>query len=623
MPDNPQPERIRLSLGPLTMGREVVLIRAGKANGLNFSEACLSAAVPLFADRPSFVNHEGFFEWGRSVNDLAGHLSNPRWDPDQRAVMAEYLWYSQAEKLKTLAQEAADKKYFGLSAVLYITRNGADVQAITAVDSVDIVINPAAGGSFQPAAEAELSTGARPCAPTAKETTMPPEQAAESTQQTAPPAPETPAPAPVIQTAAPIEDLAAIRLELARMKITQSGLPQNLQDRLLARLATTPAYLPHVDDDIQMFRELAGELTARDAIRGLGASPRVGADGLDRITLAFEKLMGLEVPGQVERLSGIREMYDLLTGDWERRGIFQPERVRFSAAVTTSTMTHVVANVLNKVMLRSFSLRPQWWKPVVTEQDFPTMQDPKWITLAGFGDLSTVAEGGSYTELTWTDNNETASFTKKGGYVGITLEMIDKDDVAAVRTIPRRLGLAAARTLSAAIASLLTTNAALHDGHELFDADHSNVGSAALSADNWDAVIQAMFAQHELGSSKHLGIRPRYVLVPIELEKTALTIFSSDREPGTSDNDANVRRMSDAVITVPEFTTANHWYAAADPLDLEGIMVGYRFGRQPELFVADNELMGSMFTNDEMRIKVRFVFVVGIGDYRALYAQLP
>jgi len=49
------------------------------------------------------------------------------------------------------------------------------------------------------------------------------------------------------------------------------------------------------------------------------------------------------------------------------------------------------------------------------------------------------------------------------------------------------------------------------------------------------------------------------------------------------------------------------------------VVIGYRFGRAPELFIADHPLMGSMFTNDEMRIKVRFVFSVGIGDWRALY----
>ena len=48
-------------------------------------------------------------------------------------------------------------------------------------------------------------------------------------------------------------------------------------------------------------------------------------------------------------------------------------------------------------------------------------------------------------------------------------------------------------------------------------------------------------------------------------------------------------------------------------------MIGYRFGRVPELFIADDDLMGSMFTNDEMRIKVRFVYAVGVGNYRALH----
>ncbi len=57
----------------------------------------------------------------------------------------------------------------------------------------------------------------------------------------------------------------------------------------------------------------------------------------------------------------------------------------------------------------------------------------------------------------------------------------------------------------------------------------------------------------------------------------------------------------------------------ADPNELEGVCIGYRFGRTPELFVASDPLMGSMFTNDEMRIKVRFVYALGIGDYRAMH----
>jgi hypothetical protein len=35
--------------------------------------------------------------------------------------------------------------------------------------------------------------------------------------------------------------------------------------------------------------------------------------------------------------------------------------------------------------------------------------------------------------------------------------------------------------------------------------------------------------------------------------------------------------------------------------------------------VADDQTIGSMFTNDEMRIKCRFIVAVGVADYRPLH----
>ena len=129
-----------------------------------------------------------------------------------------------------------------------------------------------------------------------------------------------------------------------------------------------------------------------------------------------------------------------------------------------------------------------------------------------------------------------------------------------------------------------------------------------------------MFNHTEATSGKKAGIRPAYCLVPIELESTALALFTSELLPGSANNDKNVRMMpSDRVITVPEWTDTNNWAAAADPAQMPGVCIGYRFGRTPEIFVADDTLTGSMFTNDEMRIKARFVVAVGIGDWKALH----
>ena len=77
------------------------------------------------------------------------------------------------------------------------------------------------------------------------------------------------------------------------------------------------------------------------------------------------------------------------------------------------------------------------------EEDFATLQTVQWITLGGIGALPTVAEGAAYTELTWDDSKETATWAKKGGYLGITLEAMDKDDVGRMRAAPRALAQSA------------------------------------------------------------------------------------------------------------------------------------------------------------------------------------
>jgi hypothetical protein len=343
----------------------------------------------------------------------------------------------------------------------------------------------------------------------------------------------------------------------------------------------------------------------------------------------IERLCGLtprsELLQGVRPVSGIRELYLMLTGDYEFSGRFQPERVHL-ANVTTSTMTSLVKNAFNKVILDYFNTVDRWWEPVCSHEDFQSMQDLTLITLGGFTELPTVSEGAAYTELAWSDAEEVASFVKKGGYVGVTLEMMDKDETRKFRAIPRKLAIAGYRTLAGLVSALFTDNSGVgpywpssQSTYRLFDAGYANLGSSALSASTWDACVQAMYKQVEATSSARMGIRPAYLMAPIELEKTALTIMDSQGEPGTADNDANVRRGSSRVVVVPEWTDANDWAAVADPRIWPGIIIGYRYGRTPEVFIAGEETVGSMFTNDEMRIKARFVVAVGVGDYRPLY----
>lgn len=441
---------------------------------------------------------------------------------------------------------------------------------------------------------------------------------------------------------AALEDLRRVQCGavLDSVLAANSDLPPAMAGLLLQRFQGSVFTGSELEKELAAIRRAWADLQEGSVIQGMGTGsdgspagdrlsvPRIRGmwDSLDRVQMAFDRLMGIEIPSEhsdLPRLSGIRELYLLLTGDHEMYGRFNGDRVAL-ANVTTSTMTSVVKNALNKVLLKSYNLRPQWWAPIAYEEDFNTLNSVTWITLGGIADLDTVTEGNAYTEKSWSDNEETSDFVKKGNYVGITLEMIDRDNVGSVKQLPQKLGLAAARTLSGTISALFTaqsgTGPDLADTHPLFDAsNHNNLLTTALSTTAWDAVIQAMFKQAEATSSKRLGVRPATLLVPIEMEKTALTIINSPNEPGTGDNDINVRQGSARVIAVPEWTDVNNWAACASPLDLPGVCVGYRFGRAPEMFVADQDAVGSMFTNDEMRIKVRFFYAVGIGDWRALH----
>jgi hypothetical protein len=323
-------------------------------------------------------------------------------------------------------------------------------------------------------------------------------------------------------------------------------------------------------------------------------------------------------------------------------GRFHPDRVEL-ANVTSSTMAGLVANALNKRVINLYQEYPQWWLPIVVEEDFSTLQTVKWITLGGVGELPTVAEGAAYTELTWDDQTETATFYKKGGYLGITLEAMDKDDTARLRAAPRALAQAAWLTLGKAVSGIFTDNSGvgptLSDSKALFHTDHGNLGTTALSFAEYGVVRIAMQKQTELNSSERLGFltAPRYLLVPIDLETTALEILASPMDytyalsngtaapesPYASGDSYNARQAvaRSRVVVVPFWTDTNNWAAVADPKLYPSIGIGYRYGRQPEVFSVASPTAGLMFSNDTMPVKVRFFFAVGPTDYRGLYKE--
>jgi hypothetical protein len=328
-----------------------------------------------------------------------------------------------------------------------------------------------------------------------------------------------------------------------------------------------------------------------------------------------------------------KEAYVALTGDRRLKGrivshdhmaalnayAIKAGLLSVAESVTTSGFDVVLASVLNRRMVEEYTRSPfQTWRPLVDVMNVSDMREQSRVRYGGYGDLPTVTEEGTYTALT-TPSDEEATYTptKKGGTESISLEAIWNDDVQAIQRIPQRLARAAARTLYKFVfTSLIGSNPTIYDSVALFHNDHSNLTSTAFSATQFMIHRVAMQSQTEAGSSEVLGIVPRFLLVPPELEESAYNAFVR-----TTNNDAafvQTSPVAPTIICVSEWTDANNWFTICDPRDCPTIEIGFFDGEEPQLFRQDLPNVGSVFTNDTITYKVRHIYGGAVVDYRGM-----
>jgi hypothetical protein len=326
-----------------------------------------------------------------------------------------------------------------------------------------------------------------------------------------------------------------------------------------------------------------------------------------------------ELP-KYQRISSL--LYDYFDGD-------PLLDARAMEAATTSTLTTAVKNTVNIMTANAYSQRELWYEPIVQTHEVDTIDDTTLARLTGTNALSTVVEGGAYTELAIADAEETASFVKRGNYIGITLETLMSDKIGFVQRIPQVLANSWYNTQSDLVSNVFTVNTAagpvLADSGALFNATalssaggHANLLTTGLSHAQFSTVRTAMAKQTDqvLGAGRRLLLRPRYLLVAADDEITALSIRNSELVPGESGGattggqlqTVNNFRGTFDVIVVPTWTDTDNWAVVADPAIAPAIHLIYPRGqRTPQVFSADGETSGAMFTNDEIRLKVRLM----------------
>ncbi|MBF9263389.1 hypothetical protein [Paracidovorax cattleyae] len=645
---------------------EVTLIRAGRSGNRNYyPDTTLREAAAMFNGVRVFAKSDADHTAGKGkdVRNLIGGIYGVRFvegqTPDTGSLVGTFKPLNPGDAAVTKMTEAVKRGMHGLLG-LSIDADARTRQRkagnetlreavkFTKVHSVDLIVEPGAGGGLD-----RLTEAAADPSPNPKENAMPlwKQRMLEAIKAKDPAKHATInvdtitdddvvnlheavcgplVPQPGTQRVTEAQDAPLTRADLqvfelrsaARDRIAAAKLPLAAKDRLQAQIATAGADRlteAAVGDLIKAEGDYIARMTESGAVRVplfgdgaivVGDRSLTMRDMLDAFWDRTHKDHG--------RVQSFKECYIEMTGDRLVTGrLRECDQSRLAESMGSSTLGEVLGDSVTRRMLAEYRAAVDFdgWRQitnVVPVSDFRMQHRTRW---GGYGDLPTVAEGADYQPLTSPGDEEaTYKAGKRGGTEDVTLEMIKNDDVGTIRRIPTKLSRAAKRTLAKFVFDFLRANPVVYDGKALFHADHGNLFTAGLDKTALAAHRLAMLKQSELSSGDRIGITPTRLVVPVELQEAAVDLFKL----ATNNERTFIQSLVMQIIPVWYWTDANDWCTAADPADIPGIELGFLDGREePELFVQDSPTVGSMFAADKLTYKIRHIYGGAVTDYRA------
>ena len=649
---------------------KIRVIRAGLSGNMNFySDAVLRESVSLFDNVRVFVkaDEEHLKGKGKDVRNLIGKLSEARFvegkAPDRGEIQATFDILESAGPIAAKLTEAwgrgmADLFGFSIDAVGKVRagklgRKAVRIaEAFKKVSSVDLIVEPGAGGQVIDLIEArnedpdmklrdkmlKLIEAKRPdlfktldpdnpdddAIEAAYREAVQSEAAAENANDDAPAGVSRDemdtAVREAVDKAVGEENARNARRTAMREAIADSNLPPEAQAKLRKQFDRLESFTEaEVEQAITDEAAYLARFTESGRVVELGEDGQIemGETRAEKVTNMLDAFFD---PDNREVIS-FKECYREITGDDRITGLARNcDQARLREAISSGTFAEVLGDSITRRMIADYQNATVYdiWRNLtgtpVPIADFRTQERTRW---GGYGDLPAVAENAAYQPLASPgDEDATYAVTKRGGTETISLETIKNDDVGVIQRIPVKLSRAAKRTLGKFVLDFIKDNPVIYDGDALFHANHANLGSAALDATTLAAGRLAIKKQTEFGSTDQIGVGPKYLWVPDDLEEAAVDLFRRNTE-----NDKTfVQSLALDIMPVWYWTDANDWALSVDPLDIPTIEIGFLDGQEePELFVQDNPTQGSLFTNDQILYKIRHIYGGNALDYRGLY----
>ena len=189
-----------------------------------------------------------------------------------------------------------------------------------------------------------------------------------------------------------------------------------------------------------------------------------------------------------------------------------------------------------------------------------------------------------------------------------TRQTLVNDDVGALRDLPAKLGAAARRFEAEFVVGLVEQNPTMGDGVAVFHAQHDNLGGSTPPDSSYLNLARLRMRKQKGADGGIIGVEPRFMLVPPELETLAQQLLFEVAASSTE----NVNPFSHLTLIVePRLKSATRWFLVADPALIDGLEYAYLEGAEgPQIDTRAG------FEVDGVEFRVRLDFGGGWTDYR-------
>lgn len=434
--------------------------------------------------------------------------------------------------------------------------------------------------------------------------------------------------------------------DLVRRVVSERGLPANIADGILSENPGKVFSRDQAERIVESRRKMVDEMLATV---GMPPTVRVTESHVDKQVHVLAHMlnprhcpapeghdpyMGSMLTFMERQFTGGRRIKESFSAGMNHRTLGLR---RLKEAVNSTQFDQVFADALSRSTLAAYQGQANYdlWKKLVREVPYNDFRTHRIVHVGYYGNLPDVGKGGAYVAMTTpADREETIQLAKKGGIETIYFEDLLNDDISLWQTLIQRIGQAALETRYETVMKLIrkSTQPTMADGNELTDTVGNRAGdpnqvALPLSADatgksNFVTMVTGMM-QHTSGSGVKKGIQPKYCIIPFALAEAYAFVINA-LTGGNSGTDVAQTLLATVNASIPEAfvdlgaTDVNDWFLMADPNDAEVIRFATLGNRDPEIFIADDERFGSMFTNDLLELKVRDIHAAAAVDYAGI-----